>query len=282
MIKVIEKNGEQQLHQWDTGRQLRVHPPAGLEVDEIHFQGPEDEGARRREVREENGVLLVDVPDLFLQSYGFRKVWAVCNGQTVHTEVIKIKPKQRPNDYVDPEDTDEVLRYSDLLARIEDLEENQQPDPGDGPSGATSEEWAVLYDAVLEEDANKVLVTEDMAGTPFKAKKLRVYFFGTVTDARLNMSFGGAMQKTYLYQAFIASKYIRVCIEIGEQLYGGICTTEARVSSETEGGPYTLSCTRSSAISDRPEKYISSVSLGLQADKYYKAGTRVIIEGVLE
>lgn len=308
MLKLI---GSKPLYMWQTDRQMYVEDDSVKWVDFAHDT---DTKALRVEVKEIDEMPVADIPNILLQSANRIRVWMVGeHGNTICGDVLNPLWRNQPADYVYTET--EIKSYESLEARIKALEENGGGNVGSDFGGveitdgeptkettvmtlnpnaeevhlytaeeidAMKETWTTLFDTTLEEDVNKVLVTTDMNGNPFKAKKLRLTFLGTVTDARLNMSFGGAMQKTYFYQAFSADKYVRAFIEIGERLNNGICISESKFSAEIKDNVYTLACTRSSAISDRPSTFIESVSLGLQADKYYKAGTRVIVEGVLE
>lgn len=277
LITVISKTKKRKLYQWDLDRKVKIIPPEGVEVDEVHFAHPNDKDALVVKIYSENNELVADVPNILLQEALYIDAYLVGGDQTICRKILTVVQRPKPKDYVYTET--EILRYESLEKRIAALEKNS----GGGSSG---EVWTTLYDITLEEDVNTIFVDTDMEGNPFKAKKMRLTFIGTTTDARLNLFFSGTneprMQNTYFYQAFIADKYMRVLIDIGEQLENGMCKSEVIRSGDSMSSTYTLSGAIYTALSTRYTEFLDRIRMSLQSEKYFTAGTRILIEGVLE
>lgn len=264
------------LYQWGLERKIKIIPPEGIEIDEVHFAHQYDTEALVVKTKTEDGELVADIPNILLQSSLPITIWLVSGNQTICDDILTVTPRAKPADYVYAET--EVLRYESLEARIAALE--------NGGGGSSSEIWTTLYDITLEEDVNTIFINTDMEGNPFKAKKMRLSFIGTMTDARLNLFFNGTnevrMQNTYFYGAFKADSYIRTMIEIGEQLASGMCKSMQITSGCTMENSYNLQGAPFTALSTRYTSFLDRIRMSLQTDKYFTAGTRILIEGVLE
>ena len=151
---------------------------------------------------------------------------------------------------------------------------------------AMKETWTTLYDVTLEEDVNSIFINADMNGNPFKAKKMRVTFLGTMTDTRLNMQFDSTtekrMQNTYYYQIFKENTYLRAMLEIGEQLANGMCISKSYTTNDKMDMGYTLNAQHYTSLSTRYTSFLDRIRLSMQSEKYFTAGTRILVEGVLE
>lgn len=180
---------------------------------------------------------------------------------------------QKGIDYFTEADKDQI---------VEEILENL-PDIPSGESGSSgSETWTTLLDTVLEEDVNNIKITTDTNGNPFKAKKMRLTFMGVMTDARVDIYDNICMQNAYFYNAFKMNVYSRTVINIGEQLSNGLCKCECILNAEKIDMYYVLEGAYRILTANRPKKYLESINLNMLKDKYFTAGTRVIIEGVLE
>lgn len=116
-------NKRKQFWQWDTGQKLIVHEES---CSEVHFCNGTSDCSLVCEIYEENGVRLVNVPNILFQTpLAIRAFVYVCDGEDHHTQRMETFPvfkRTKPDDYVYTET--EVLNYSTLLRRIEMLEQN--------------------------------------------------------------------------------------------------------------------------------------------------------------
>lgn len=277
-IGIIEKNKSKKLYQWDLDRQIKITVLEGIEIDEVHFAHQNDAEALVLEPKDADGALVADIPNILLQSSMPIKAWLMCGDVTVFSDILVPIRRAKPADYVYTET--EILRYESLEKRIKALEENGV--------GGSSETWTTIQDITLEEDVNAIEVTADMDGNAFKVKKMRLTFLGTMTDARLNLfSNPGTtvdtrnMQNTYFYQAFNANSFSRCLVEIDEQMVNGMCKSTCYKDTTAMDGSYALSTYDYCALSTREQKYLDRIKMALSTDKYFTAGTRILIEGVL-
>lgn len=96
----ILSDGRRTFYQWDTNRQLIVIEPICAEV---HFDNGTKDFSLVREVKIENGLRVVDVPDILLQSTKSITVFAyVCDGEGGYTRrsvVFPVMARPKPADY---------------------------------------------------------------------------------------------------------------------------------------------------------------------------------------
>lgn len=96
----ILADGRRTFYQWDTNRQLIVIEPICAEV---HFDNGTQEFSLVREVKIDNGLRVVDVPDILLQSTKSITVFAyVCDGEGGYTRrsvVFPVMARPKPADY---------------------------------------------------------------------------------------------------------------------------------------------------------------------------------------
>ena len=127
-IEVIRHTEQQnELWQWDTGRQIIIKPEENTIVDEVHFANTYSKDALvvKPQVNTQ-GNIVADIPNILLCQVFPINVYVVMgfpNGKgTIYEEQLKIKPRLKPDDYVYTET--EILNYLDLEKRIKALEEN--------------------------------------------------------------------------------------------------------------------------------------------------------------
>lgn len=117
------QNKRKQFWQWDTGQRLIVNADV---CSEVHFCNGTNDCSLVCEVYEEDGLRLVNVPNILLQVPKAIKAFVyICDGDDHHTEVQQIFPvfpRSKPYDYVYTET--EIKSYEKLSARIEELEKN--------------------------------------------------------------------------------------------------------------------------------------------------------------
>lgn len=119
MFKILD--GREHFFQWDTNRKLVVSDAA---VDFVHFCNRTDSCSLVVEVYEQDGLRLADVPNILLQSDWPIRVYGYCGGcYTKQMATYKVASRTKPDDYVYTET--EMLNYSTLLERIEELEEKE-------------------------------------------------------------------------------------------------------------------------------------------------------------
>lgn len=111
------ENGRTSFYQWDVGQRLIVNH---AEVTEVHFAHPVASEALRREVYEEDGQRLVDVPDIVLTQPRALMVYGCCEECVRAEAVFRVIAREKPTDYVYTED--ERREYDELRARVEGLE----------------------------------------------------------------------------------------------------------------------------------------------------------------
>lgn len=94
-------DGRTSFWQWDSGQRLIVSDDTCCEV---HFDNGTTENALVCKVFSEDGLRLVDVPNIFLQSDKLLKVFAYvedeCNQRTIHSEIFKVISRAKPADYI--------------------------------------------------------------------------------------------------------------------------------------------------------------------------------------
>lgn len=135
------QNKRKQFWQWDTGQRLIVNADV---CSEVHFCNGTSDCSLVCEVYEEDGLRLVNVPNILLQVPKAIKAFVyICNEDDHHTEVQQIFPvfpRSKPEDYVYTET--EVKSYEALNKRIDELEKN----------GVSEAQIKAAVDAYLEEN----------------------------------------------------------------------------------------------------------------------------------
>ena len=112
-------DGRDEFYQWDVDRKLIVEDAS---VNQVHFCNRSSDCSLVCEVRTEDGLRVVDVPNIILQSDWKVRAYAYDVNYTKHEKVFKINARTKPEDYVYTET--EVLNYNTLLERINDIDEN--------------------------------------------------------------------------------------------------------------------------------------------------------------
>ena len=113
------------LYQWENGRRMQIFPLLGMKVNAVHFSNLGDSEALVVEPKEENGMIVADIPNVLLQSGRNLVVYSVNVAQdcceTILESVFSIRPRPRPSDYVYTET--EVLSYVSISKRMKALED---------------------------------------------------------------------------------------------------------------------------------------------------------------
>ena len=123
------------LFQWEVGRKVQIVPVRNMRVDAVHFSNFGDTEALVVKPKEENGMIVADIPNILLQSGSNIVVYSVNISQdsveTILDCTFSVRNRAKPADYVYTET--EVLSYKTLDQRITALEEG-----GTGGGGGTS------------------------------------------------------------------------------------------------------------------------------------------------
>ena len=116
MFKIYD--GRDQFYQWDIDRKLIVEDAT---ITQVHFCNRTDNCSLVCEVYEENGLRIVDVPNILLQDVWRINVYGYDTNYTKHSDWFNVVKRTKPADYVYTET--ETLNFNTLLERIEGVEE---------------------------------------------------------------------------------------------------------------------------------------------------------------
>jgi hypothetical protein len=114
------------LYQWEVGRQIEIIPIRDMRVNSVHFANYGDAEALVVKPKEENGILVADIPNILLQN-GSKLIAHSVNVSTDCVETLRecvfsVRQRAKPSDYVYTET--EVWNYKALEARMQAMEEN--------------------------------------------------------------------------------------------------------------------------------------------------------------
>lgn len=115
MFKIYD--GRNQFYQWDIDRKLIVEDAT---IDQVHFCNRTDDCSLVCETYTENGLNLVNVPNILLQTDWRINVYAYDRNYTKFSEQFDVVRRSKPESYVYTET--EVLNYNTLLEMIENIE----------------------------------------------------------------------------------------------------------------------------------------------------------------
>ena len=108
------ENGREHFYQWDLNQRLIITDET---VTEVHFCNRTDSCSLVCEVYTEDGVRLVNVPNVLLMNAWLINAYAYCNGcYTKESAVFKVKARTKPADYAYTET--EVRTWNELTKEI--------------------------------------------------------------------------------------------------------------------------------------------------------------------
>lgn len=114
------------LRQWETGRKLQVEYKGIAEATHLEFTNKGRENAFVVIPKEENGIVVAEVPNILLQSdQDIVVYYVIVSGEkteVIDECVVSVEERPRPDDYVYTES--EVLNYTTLSARVDQIEKN--------------------------------------------------------------------------------------------------------------------------------------------------------------
>lgn len=135
------------LYQWEIGRKIRIDASVGNRAVEVQFAHPGDKEALSVIPKEENGIIVAEVPNIMLQSADKLIVFLVemdenCVETTRHS-VFHVVNRPKPADYLYTET--EILSYRTLEQRIDQIEKN----------GVSDEQIATAVGKYLDENPSQ-------------------------------------------------------------------------------------------------------------------------------
>ena len=117
MFKIYD--GRQEFYQWDIDRKLIVDDPT---ITQVHFCNRTDDCSLVCETYVENGLTLVNVPNVLLQTDWRIRAYAYDSFYTKFEKWFEVNARTKPTDYVYTET--ETLNYNSLLEKMVNIEEN--------------------------------------------------------------------------------------------------------------------------------------------------------------
>lgn len=117
MFKIYD--GRNQFYQWDLDRKLIVEDAT---ISQVHFCNRTDDCSLVCETYTENGLNLVNVPNILLQADWRINVYAYDSNYTKFSKQFDIVRRSKPESYVYTET--ETLNYNTLLERLDAIDEN--------------------------------------------------------------------------------------------------------------------------------------------------------------
>jgi hypothetical protein len=132
------------LYQWEVGRKIQVLTSVGDRAVMVQFAHPGDKEALSVTPKEENGVIVANIPNILLQS-GDKIIAFLVEVDTNYVETIRhsvfqVINRPKPSDYVYTET--EVLNYNSLASRIDQIEQ----------AGVSDEQIANAVEKYLDEN----------------------------------------------------------------------------------------------------------------------------------
>ena len=117
MFKIYD--GRDHFYQWDIDRKLIIEDAT---ISQVHFCNRTDDCSLVCETYTEDGLNLVNVPNILLQTDWRINVYAYDEKYTKFSAHFDVSKRSKPEDYVYTET--EVLNYDSLLDRINDIDED--------------------------------------------------------------------------------------------------------------------------------------------------------------
>lgn len=117
MFKIYD--GRNKFYQWDLDRKLIV---ADAEITQVHFCNRTEDCSLVCETYIEDGLNIVNVPNVLLQEDWRINVYAYDRNYTKFSETFDVVRRSKPESYVYTET--EVLNFNVLLEKMDAIEEN--------------------------------------------------------------------------------------------------------------------------------------------------------------
>lgn len=138
--------------QWDTGRRVRIKLIPGSSVDFVHFNN----GMVAEVTKENDGTFTAPIPNILLQTDKNVTVYVVVVSsdgvRTTQEYTFKVKPKEKPDDYVYTET--EIYNIKTVVERsLEEAKESGEFDGKDGNDGVV--DYSLVSNALKGEKSTK-------------------------------------------------------------------------------------------------------------------------------
>lgn len=117
MFKIYD--GRDKFYQWDVDRKLIIEDAT---ITQVHFCNRTDECSLVCETYQEDGLTLVNVPNVLLQTDWRINVYAYDTNYTKFSECFAVAKRSKPENYIYTET--EVLNYNTLLDRMNEIDES--------------------------------------------------------------------------------------------------------------------------------------------------------------
>lgn len=126
------------LYQWEHGRKVQVFPLRDMRVDAVHFCNFGDSEALVVLPKEENGMIVADIPNILLQSGENIVIHSVNvsadSVETIMDCTLAVRSRAKPADYVYTET--EVLTITTAVEKaLQEAKESGEFDGKDGKDG---------------------------------------------------------------------------------------------------------------------------------------------------
>ena len=196
------------LYQWELGRKVQLFPLPSMTVDEVHFSNYGDPEALVVKPKEENGMIIAEIPNILLQSGNNIVVYSVNVAEgftdTLRSCVFNVRKRAKPSDYVYTEV--EILNYETLEKRMKIIEEN----------GVSEEQISTALEKYLDENPVQAGATaEESAQIQANTKAIEELQKG-ITFSVMPLTFSGAVNAVY-----DGTEPVNVNIPLAPSGYGG-------------------------------------------------------------
>ena len=111
MFKIYD--GREHFYQWDLDRKLIIEDPS---IIQVHFCNRTDDCSLVCETYVEDGITVVNVPNILLQTDWKIHVYAYDGSYTKHDECYEVKSRTKPSDYAYTET--EILNWSKIDEKV--------------------------------------------------------------------------------------------------------------------------------------------------------------------
>lgn len=112
MFKILD--GRDKFYQWDSDRKLIIEDAS---ITEVHFSNRTDDYSLVCETYVEDGITLVNVPNILLQTDLRIHVYAVDGNYTKHEKCYEIVARTKPSDYVYTET--EIINWQYIKTQLD-------------------------------------------------------------------------------------------------------------------------------------------------------------------
>ena len=113
------------LYQWELGRKISISTPEHTIINRVEFSHTGDKESLVVKPREENGLMVADIPNIMLQSGCYINVYLSYHDEdlleTATYNILPVMKRPKPSDYVYTET--EVWSYEALESRMVALED---------------------------------------------------------------------------------------------------------------------------------------------------------------